>query len=280
MLKIEAFYFSITRKMVATFGTIFNEIVVPRFDTAGNVTQVMKVPLSYAPKERVLARLKGDENIDHKAATTLPRISFELMSIEYDASRKLNPIQIQRPVANEDGSYKRQFVPVPYNYHFSLWIYAKNVEDGLTILEQILPFFTPEFPTKLNLIPEMNVSINVPIILNGVQSEDTYEGDFKDENRKIIWTLDFTMKGYLYGPIRTDAIIKFANVNFYAPAVDNLVDAVGNSAPVDRVTSQPGLTANGEPTSNIALTIPYQEIEANDDYGFINIVYGDLEDNS
>lgn len=277
MLKLEAFYFSITRKMVATFGTIFNEIVVPRFDTEGNVTQILKVPLSYAPKERVLVRLKGDEGIDHKAAITLPRISFELMSIEYDASRKLNPIQIQRPVANENGSYKRQFVPVPYNYHFTLWIYAKNVEDGLTILEQILPFFTPEFPTKLNLIPEMNVSVNVPIILNGVQSEDTYEGDFKNENRKIIWTLDFTMKGYLYGPIRTDAIIKFANVNFYAPAVDNLADAVGNSAPVDRVTSQPGLTANGEPTSNIALTIPYQEIEANDDYGFINIVYGDLD---
>jgi hypothetical protein len=272
MLKLGAFYFSITKKMVATFGTIFNEIVVPRFDDDGNVTQVLNVPISYSPKEKVLARLKGDPNIDHKAALTLPRISFELTSVEYDASRKLNSIQTVRPVQTSNGSYQRQFVSVPYNFHFSLWVYAKNVEDGLTVIEQILPFFTPEFPTKLNLIPEMNISHNVPVILNSVQSEDTYAGDFKDDNRQIIWSLDFTMKGHYYGPIRSEAIIKFANVNFYAPAVDNLADAVGNSAPIERVTSQPGLTANGQPTSNISLTIPYLEIEANDDYGFINLV--------
>lgn len=272
MLKQDAFYFSITKKMVATFGTIFNEIVVPRFDSEGNITQVLNVPISYAPKEKVLVRLKGDPNIDHKEALTLPRISFELTSVEYDAQRKLNPIQTVRPVQTTTGSYKRQFVSTPHNFHFSLWIYAKNVEDGLVILEQILPFFTPEFPVKLNLIPEMNISHNVPVILNSVQCEDTYAGDFKDDNRQIIWSLDFTMKGHYYGPIRTDAIIKFANVNFYAPAVDNLADAIGNSAPIERVTSQPGLTANGQPTSNISLTIPYLEIEANDDYGFINLV--------
>ena len=202
---------------------------------------------------------------------------FEARPPVYDEKRTLNPTQIARRQLNETtNNYDKQFVPVPYNFPFDLWVYAKVIEDGNKIVEQILPFFRPELPLKIELIPEMGITLNVPVICEPVNLEDTYEGKF-EERRAIIWSFRFTMKGWLFGPIYEDKIIKFANVNFYAPTIVNLRDAVGNSTPIDRVTSQPGLTANGEPTSNIALTIPYTDINADDDYGYINIIYGNLD---
>lgn len=280
MLNNDPFYFSIFSKMTAAFGSMFNDIIVPRFDANGAVNALVHVPISYAPKEKVEAREIDDPNIDKQSAVSpLPRISFEMQAPHYDATRSLNPTQssaIVKDVAT--GGYKHQYMPVPYNFPFTLWVYAKTIVDGNKIVEQILPFFRPEFPLKIELIPELNYAANVPVILNSVNMTDSYDGDFKDR-RAIIWTLDFTMKGYLFGPITEDKVIKFANVNFYAPTIVNLVDAVGNTTfkPIDRVTSQPGLTANGQPTSNIALTIPYQQINADDPYAYIDIVYGNLD---
>lgn len=263
--------------MVAAFGTIFNDIEIQKFDDSGNVTEDLHVPISYASKEKVLARIIDDPNISRQSATPpLPRISFEMMAPTYDANRALNPIQIAAMAANTaSGQMLRQYEPVPYDYHFNLWVYAKTIEDGNKIVEQILPFFRPEFPLKVELVPQLNYEANIPVVLNTVSLEDTFDGKF-DERRAIIWTFDFTMKGWLFGPIMNDAIIKFANVNFYAPAVANLATAVGNSTALDRVTVQPGLTANGQPTSNISLTIPYGQINATDPYGYIDTVYGDL----
>jgi hypothetical protein len=275
MLNHAPFYFSINRKMSAAFGTIFNELAIPRYDDAGNVTQLLRVPISYGPKEKVLARLIGDPGIDRPDAISLPRMSFEMTSFQYDGDRRLNSVQSNSRVDPNTKDYKHQYLPVPYDWHFTLWVYAKDIEDCNKIMEQILVFFQPEFPIKIDLIPEMGVSINVPVILNSTTSEDSYSGDFK-ERRAIIWTLDFTMKGYLYGPIMVDKIIKFANVNFYAPTVADLQTAVGNSVVIDRVTSQPGLTANGQPTTHIAETIPYRDIVATDDFGYIDIISGDL----
>lgn len=264
--------------MTAAFGSLFNEISVPRFDADGNITELLHVPVSYASKEKVEAREIDDPEINKQSAVSpLPRISFEQMPMQYDSDRMLNPIQsmaiIKDPVSKD---FKHQFEAVPYNWKFTVWIYSKTLEDANKIVEQILPFFRPEFPLKIELIPEMNITLNIPVILNTVNLSDTYDGDFKDR-RAIIWSLDFTMKGYVFGPIRVDKIIKFANVNFYAPTIVRLSDAVGNSAPIDRVTSQPGLTANGQPTSNLALTIPYQQISADDPYGYINVIYGNLD---
>jgi hypothetical protein len=263
MLKNPPFYFSITKKLVAAFGTIFNEIVMERFDANNQVTEAIQVPISYAPKEKVLARLKGDPAIDHKAAITLPRISFELTSLEYDSARKLNATQIMRPVEQSDGGYSKQFVPTPWNFHFSLWVYAKSIEDGLPIVEQIYPFFQPELPLKVEFIP--GIETNVPVILNSVQMEDTYEGNFTDEERKILWTFDFTVKACYFGPIRNAAIIKFVDVSFFTSNNSN--------TPLSSVTVQPGLTANGEPTTDINLTVPYQQISANDNYGIITQIF-------
>lgn len=278
MLNNDPFYFSIMKKMTAIFGTIFNDIVVPRYDSTGAVTELLHVPISYAPKEKVEAREIDDPAINKLTAVSpLPRLSFEMQAPHFDADRMLNPTQtaaVAKDTVNKN--YKHQYMPVPYNFPFTLWVYAKNIEDGNKIIEQILPFFRPEYPVKAELIPELNYTVNIPVVLNSVNLLDTYDGDFKDR-RAIIWTLDFTMKGFLFGPITEDKVIKFANVNFYAPTIVNLTDAVGNSAPIDRVTSQPGLTANGQPTSNIALTIPYLQIDADNPYGYIDIIYGNLD---
>lgn len=237
------------------------------------------MPISYGPKEKVLAMVTANPELTMQSAVgTLPRISFEMTSLEFDAERMLNPITtvsvVQDVVTND---YKHQFRPVPYNWNYTLWVYAKDVEDGNKVVEQILPFFTPEFPTKVEMVPEMETTINIPVVLRSpVAPADTYEGDFVTR-RILVWTLNFTMKGYVFGPITQDKVIKFANVNFYVPTVSDLTTAIGNSTPVDRVTSQPGLTANGEATSNISLTIPYAQIHADDPYGYINIVYGNLD---
>lgn len=278
MLGNDPFYFSIIRKMTAAFGTVFNDIVVPRFDDNGAVNELVRVPISYAAKERVLVKVLDDPDIAKQSAVSpLPRISFQMNAPVLDSTRMINPVQNMALLKSTSGNYKRQMEAVPYNFPISLWVYTKTIEDGNKIIEQILPMFRPELPLKVELIPEMGITMNIPLILNNTSVQDTYEGDFKGDRRAIIWQLDFTMKGYMFGPIRESKIIKFANVNFYAPSVSDLTTAVGNSTPIDRVTSQPGLTANGQPTTNVALTIPYVQINADDNWAYINIIYGNLD---
>jgi hypothetical protein len=231
------------------------------------------VPLSYAPKEKMLTRFENDPNIDRETAVLLPRMSFEMSSVSYDSSRKLNTLGKVVVKDVDSKKLKYQYNPVPYNFDFTLYVYVKNAEDATKIIEQILPFFTPEWTSSVSLIPEMNVTMDIPVTLNNISIEDTYEGDFKTR-RALIWTLNFTLKGYIYGPVKKNAVIKFANTTFYIPTVTNLRDAVGNTTPNDRVTVAPGLDANGNPTSNASISISRDLIEADDDYGFIVDVAG------
>jgi hypothetical protein len=200
-------------------------------------------------------------------------MSFEMASVSYDSSRKLNTLGKAVVKDTNSNKLKYQYNPVPYNFDFTLHVYVKNAEDATKIIEQILPFFTPEWTSTVNLIPEMNISMDIPVTLNNISIEDTYDGNFKDR-RALIWTLNFTLKGYIYGPVKKSAIIKFANTTFYIPTVENLRDAVGNTSPIDRVTVAPGLDANGNPTSNASISISRDLIEADDDYGFITDVAG------
>jgi hypothetical protein len=267
----QTFYFSTIRKYVALFGTLFNDIYIQRTNHNGVTTQIIKVPITYGPKEKMLTRLIADPNIDRQQATvTQPVMSFEMTDISYDQSRKLNTIGRIAVVDTDKNKFKYQYNPVPYNIDFTLSIYVKNAEDGTKILEQILPFFTPDWTSTVNLIPEMSVKMDIPIILNNVSCEDTYEGQFT-ERRSLIWTLSFTLKGYIYGPVRKSSVIKFANVPFYMPSVPDgqLASAVGVTPVAEKLTVQPGLTANGTPTTKIEDTIPYTEIEVTDDFGFI-----------
>ena len=261
------FYFSLIRKYVIIVGTLFNNIRVIRTDSANNTTQVIKVPITYGPKDKMLARVIDDPNIDRQTAIVLPIISFQLGKMVYDGSRKLDTIN-QIRYKKDANNFKYQYTPVPYNFDFQVSIYVKNVEDGTKIIEQILPYFTPNWTTQAKLIPDVEEIRKIDIVLNDIDYEDRYDGNFK-ERRAIIWTLHLTVKGYLYGPIREFPIIKFANTSFYIPTGVVLHDELNPIPPVLSTTVQPGLDANGNPTSNSLASIPLNQIEAGDDFGYI-----------
>ena len=210
------FYNESTRNVVVGFGSIFNNIQLAKKDNAGNVTQTMKVPLAYGPKQKWLSRLQEDPNLTKKVAVTLPRIGFEISGLEYDSSRKLNKMVKVKKAG--DGTDKDQlksgFMPVPYNVNFELYIMSKNSDDALQILEQILPYFQPEYTVTLREVPELEIIRDVPVILNSIGYEDSYEGDFTSR-RAIIYTLTFTAKYHLYGPITSQNIIKTVQVDQY-----------------------------------------------------------------
>jgi hypothetical protein len=266
------FYFSLIRKYIITFGTLFNNIYITRTDKNGNVTLLERVPITYGPKDKMLTRVVQDPAIDRPTATyPLPMMSFEMTGFDYDGTRKLQTIN--RSAANDpdDKSKRRyQYNPVPYNIGFELNILVKNAEDGTKIVEQILPYFTPDWTVTANIIPEMGIKQDIPIILNRVSLDDVYDGEFTTR-RSMIWTLDFTLKGYLYGPVKTTKVIKYSNTQFFVPdvATGELPSAVGNSSVVSYIQIQPGLLANGSPTSNSSLSIPVADIVASDDFGFV-----------
>jgi hypothetical protein len=280
------YYFSLIRKYVILTGTLFNNIKITKTDSDGKITSLIKVPIFYAPKDKMLARVIQDPGIDRPTATApLPLISFEMSGLSYDGDRKLptiGRIAVKNP-SNADR-FKYQYNPVPYNFDFKVYVYTKNTEDGTKIVEQILPYFTPDWTTTVSLIPEMEVTMDIPIILNNISYSDNYDGDFK-ERRAIIWELNLTLKGYLYGPVKSGGIIKFINTNFYIPSVADgeLQNAVGVTPIAEKLTIQPGLTTNGQPISyyggpnNNLGTIPYNEIDIDDDYGFITMIYNENE---
>ena len=203
------FYHQTSRKMVVAFGSLFNNIEVRRTDSNDAVTEVIKIPLSYGPKDKMLVRISQDPSLNPKVALTVPRMGFELTSMTYDGARKLNTMG--RNVKKGTTGLKKQFNPVPYNWDFSLYVFVKNAEDGTQILEQILPFFTPDFTVTMTLISGMTVKMDIPLVLNSVTSEDSYEGDFASR-RSIIWTLSFLMKGFLYPSITDNAKIITSSV--------------------------------------------------------------------
>lgn len=263
-------YHQLIRKYIVVFGRIFSDIQIER-TIAGDRTQILTVPLTYAAKEKMLTRVETDPNIDRQTAIILPVMSFEINGIRYDGGRKLPTVnRISTAIAN-DNKLNFMYNPVPYNIDMRLHVYVKNNEDGTKIIEQILPFFTPDWTIAMNLIPEMDITQDIPVVMNNVSFEDTYDGDFK-ERRAIIWTLDFTIKGYFYGPVRTSGIIKFVNTNIHIATTNTSAQSVGVTKASARVTIQPGLLANGSPTSNSSLTIPYSEINIEDDYGFVTII--------
>jgi len=265
----QTFYFDTIRKYVILFGTLFNDVHIIRKSKAGSVTSVLKVPLAYGPKDKMLARVIADPNIDRQFAVQLPIMSFEMKSISYDGSRKLPTVnKIVTANSASPNAISYQYNPVPYNIDFELNIMVKNAEDGTKIIEQILPFFTPDWTSTVKLIPEMNVVMDIPIILNTVRLNDQYEESFKTR-RSLTWTLTFTLKGYIYGPVKSSKIIKYANTNFYVATTDEIKSANTQLLSHYNVHIQPGLTANGMPTGNSSLSIPVDQITIADDFGFV-----------
>lgn len=261
----QQYYHGAIRKYVIAFGNLFNDIIIQRLDLNGNRIQSILVPLAYGPKEKWLVRLVQDPNLDADVAITLPRMGFEITSMNYSPTRKLSStLKNIRLKSTDFNRVDTQFIPVPYDLDFQLSIFVKNADDGAQIIEQILPFFRPEFTTQVNLIPEMKIVVDTPIVLNGVTIEDTYEGDF-DTRRALIYNLTFSVKSYLYGPVTNSGIIKRAITNFR--------DTTTSEEPIiDRITVTPSQFANGSPlfvpSGNTELSVAISQISANTDYGF------------
>ena len=203
------------------FGTTFNNVQLVRKDSSGNITQSMKVPLAYGPREKFLVRLRSDADLSSKVAVTLPRIGFEIQNLTYDATRKLNRVQKFKKVnaGNNTRSIDTQYMPVPYNLDVVLYILAKQSDDALQIVEQILPYFQPDYTLTVNDMADMGIKRDIPIILNSIGYEDNYQGDF-ETRRALIYTLDFTAKFYLYGPVTSSKVIKTVQVDQYTDLKD------------------------------------------------------------
>lgn len=261
------------RKYIIVFGTVFNDIYINRLGSTGEVLQTLKVPLTYGPKDKVLSRLEQSPRLDNQVGIILPRISFEMTTMEYDPTRKLNTLNKltkQSATAGTDDEVKYQYQPVPYDMQFEMNILVKNAEDGTRIVEQIVPYFTPAFTVSVNVVPEVDGPRDIPIVLNSISSQDQYEGNF-EQRRALIWTLNFTLKGWLYGPSKKSKLIKHAETVFRFPE-DVATGNTNSTANTIVVTSRPGLTANGQPTTNTALSISYEDIISTDDYAIINTI--------
>jgi len=219
------FYHQTIRKYVAVFGTLFNDINIERKNSSGDVVERLKVPLAYGPKQKWLLAIQ-DTTADRKVvATRTPRMGFSMTGISYDTARKLNTIgrNVKANTSSTTTSMVTMYNPVPYNFDFSLFILVKNAEDGTQILEQILPYFTPEFTVTVNTIPDMNIKADVPILLNSSDVADEYEGDLS-ARRTITWTLSFTLKGFIYPNITSGQVIKSIEVNFRIPGGDKEIE--------------------------------------------------------
>jgi hypothetical protein len=259
---VNHFYNGTTRRYIALFGSLFNKMSITRNDLQNNEIQRMVVPISYGPFQKFLAKITQDPNLNRPQAISLPRMSFEIMSMSYDGSRKTNSLN---KLSTSDNSFL--YSPAPYNIEFNLYVMTKYAEDGTKVLEQIIPFFKPEYTFTAFIIDDLP-ALDIPLVLNSVSVEDIYEGDF-ETRRSLMWTLSFTMKGWFFGPQRQRKRIKFVDVHTYP----QLIEAEGS-----RITVQPGLTANGEPTSSIDESIPFDEIDFEADWGVITIVE-DIESN-
>lgn len=214
VLNGNVYYHGIIRKSIVAFGRLFSDIYIDRKQgdsVNGTTAQRLQVPLAYAPKEKWLVRLDSDPNLEMNTYTSLPRMSFEITDYNYDSSRKSTRMQqIKGPTVN--GSAQSVYTPVPYNVGMNLYILTKTQEDGLQILEQILPTFTPEYTLTINSLPDLGVKIDVPIILNNVSVQDEYDGSFQ-ERRFVTHTLAFTMKVNLFGPVSGQNVIQQVNAN-------------------------------------------------------------------
>ena len=216
----QQFYHETMRKVVVAFGTIFNNIHLVRKDNDGNTIQTMKVPLAYGPREKFLVRLREDADLTKQVAVTLPRIGFEIANLTYDPGRKLNRVQRMKKVKGAKASQlDTQYMPVPYNLEFTLYVMAKQSDDALQIVEQILPYFQPDYTVTIKDMTDMGIKRDVPLILNSVNYEDNYEGEFQ-ARRALIYTLSFTSKFYLYGPVTSSKVIKTVQVDQFTNLPD------------------------------------------------------------
>lgn len=258
------FYNEAIRKTVVGFGTLFNNIEVQRKDPqTKEVIEVQKVPLAYGPKDKFIARVEQNPDPTPGAPyeyMRVPRMYFEMTGINYDGARKVSPIQKYKTIISDNGNEVRvQYVPIPYNIDFELGILVKSQDDGLQIVEQILPYFQPNFNITINFIPDMNEKKDVAVVMNSVNLEDTWDGEYNNR-RSIIWTFQFTAKSYIYGPFNQSDIIRKAIIY---ETVGDLQESKRNA----RVTYTPKALQDYN-NDGVVDTLDTPFITADDDFGF------------
>jgi len=209
------FYHEIIRKTVIAFGTVFNDINVRHQDKTGKDISNIKVPIAYGPRQKFLARLQQQPDLNKAVQISLPRMSFEMTSIDYDSTRKAGVTQTFK--AQDGKKFKKVFMPVPYNLGFELNVMTKTQDDSLQIVEQILPFFQPGFTLTIDLVKQIGEKRDIPLILQNISFTDDYEGNY-ETRRALIYTFTFTAKTYMFGPIAdsTDGLIRKVQLDYYS----------------------------------------------------------------
>lgn len=298
----EVYSYNVMAKYTSYVGSLFSGIILPRYNSANVMVDQIKVPLQYASKEAAEARILADPNIDRpEGATTLPMISFENTGMTYDASRKLSTMQkiafTAGGISSNGAPY--QYMPVPYDMSFEVNVYAHYVEDGFRMLEQILPYFTPDWTNSLMLIPEMGIERDVPVVLRSVTPSDNFETSEQFTGRRyVVWTLDLLVKGWFFGPTRTQQLIETVIVNFedfdvYANVIANTVaNVVANASSgvvnvagvvantltglsnnvIETLVVYPGQDANGNPTTNTSIAVNPANVAPNSSFAYIDLV--------
>lgn len=208
------YYHEIIRKTIIAFGTLFNDIYIRHENRDGSVVDETKVGISYGPQQKFLAKIQEQANLAKPIALNLPRLSFEMVTMQYDPSRKAGITQTFK--ASDGTNLKKVFMPVPYNIGFELSIFSKLNDDALQIVEQILPYFQPSFNLTIDLVQSIGEKRDIPIVLDSIDFQDDYEGTF-ETRRALIYTLRFTAKTYLFGPVSdtTDGLIKKVQTDLY-----------------------------------------------------------------
>tara|TARA_B100000427_G_scaffold310594_1_gene300523 strand:+ start:1494 stop:2336 length:843 start_codon:yes stop_codon:yes gene_type:complete len=266
------FYHEIIRKTVISFGTLFNDIYVRHEDAAGNDISEIKVPVAYGPRQKFLARIQQQPELNKATQITLPRMAFEMTNISYDSTRKSGITQTFK--AKDGDKMKKVFMPVPYNIGFELNILTKLQDDGLQILEQILPFFQPGFNLSVDLVKSIGEKRDIPMILQSISQQDDYEGDFATR-RALIYTLQFTAKTFMFGPIAdsTDGLIRKVQLDYYSDT---------NQQTAKRVQRYSVKATAKKDYDNDGLVTELDDplIEPGDDFGFTetSTFFGDSKD--
>ena len=285
------YYHETIRKYVAVFGTLFNDINIQRRNSAGVITEQVKVPIAYEARDKLILRTRAGV-ADGSVAATLPRMGFVMNGITYDGTRKLNTVgQVFAANSASSSNLLKQYNPVPYNFDFVLTAMVDNAEDGAQIFEQIVPFFTPEFTVSVTLIADMNIKPDIAIVLNSTSTEDSYEGELT-VRREIIWGFNFVMKGYIYPDIKSGTVTKEVIVNLRTPAdeaevpeyiiLEDSTDFTTNYLLLDADAGSPTATGNmkfiTETSSTgtgaagiktrLTVTPGPGDVTANDDFGY------------
>lgn len=215
MLGNAHYYHQLTRKAVVLFGRLFDDInIIRKNDQTGAEVNRFLVPIIYSPKEKMVTRIFSDPDLTRQLQAILPRMSFEISGISYDASRKQNNLlKASKPITG-GSTASASYMGAPYDLNFQLNVYARNIDDGTQIVEQILPFFNPDFTVSAAMVPDLGFIKDIPVILNNVTNNIEYEGNY-DSVRYVYWTLNFTMKLHYYGPITTPKIIRTVYANIH-----------------------------------------------------------------